>query len=1105
LRGVEIVNAERKANGCLSEAVANLSKFGEVDDNQDVINRKTGKSEKGESEDAPDIEMNDTDGGCKEGEGKMSITDNSTDKDKEAGDQRDSNEEQQTSSNDTSEEKQPAIENAPDIEMNDTDEGCKEGDGQVSTTDNSTDKDKEAGGQRDSNKMQQTSSNDTSEEKQPAIENVPDIEMNDTDGGCKEGEGKMSITDNSTDKDKEEGGQRDSNDTSEEKQPAIENAPDIEMNDTDEGCKEGDGQVSTTDNSTDKDKEAGGQRDSNKMQQTSSNDTSEEKQQAIENAPDIEMNDTDGGCKEGEGKMSITDNSTDKDKEAGDQRDSNKMQQTSSNDTSEEKQQAIENAPDIEMNDTDGGCKEGEGKMSITDNSTDKDKEAGDQRDSNKMQQTSSNDTSEEKQPAIENAPDIEMKDTDGGCNEEGGQVSTTDNSTDKDKEAGGQRDSNKMQQTSANDTSEEKHRETVEDESCNDNDVETEKASAGPSEDNDDTASAKERVDTKCDDEQISSISTFLKKSSTANSTTSNIHPITSVGEEYAAIDDVKNMWTVEEDLRLLDAIAHLGLGNWMDISEEVAGTSGTASKTPKKCMERYLYDYLGRYGPILPQYTLVEAPEVEYKSVEVGDCETAEDGTVVIDKDSLDKKQMRSGLDPISRQDSSLSLAFTGMANKEYTVVVTETLPGYEEVWPKPYLPPLENTKMGDDVGRDLAVKAELSYVKAIGAATSDSEADSIRKEWENTRLNLHGGPTVLPPRPEDVSAMHGHDLAGFMPRRGDFDIEWDNDAEKLLEDMEFLANDTAEDRALKVKVLAIYNSRLDTREQRKKFLVDRGLLDYRKHHQEQNKLPADERDLKNRMRLFARFQSPEKHDELVQDILKAKRLRKEIARLQMYRRMGFTSMVDAERFELDRNRREAHRLACEQREKEEKIAADTVNELGTNSALSTSEVKATYLKQYKLNDRNKRNSLDNDTLFDVETSTEGVCSRTDGTDMQVDTSNAIHTSANISPVKGAKPQFDVRKCPGYEILTKKELELCQKLELQPKLYTEAKTVLIHESLKQGFLDQDSTHRRSLFKVDVEKRGDVINFILKSGWLPDLPKSLKSGWLPGGSNSLV
>jgi hypothetical protein len=218
-------------------------------------------------------------------------------------------------------------------------------------------------------------------------------------------------------------------------------------------------------------------------------------------------------------------------------------------------------------------------------------------------------------------------------------------------------------------------------------------------------------------------------------------------------------------------------------------------------------------------------------------------------------------------------------------------------------------------------------------------------------------------------------------------------------------------------------------------------------------------------------------------------------------MYRRMGFTSMVDAERFELDRNRREAHRLACEQREKEEKIAADTVNELGTNSALSTSEVKATYLKQYKLNDRNKRNSLDNDTLFDVETSTEGVCSRTDGTD----TSNAIHTSANISPVKGAKPQFDVRKCPGYEILTKKELELCQKLELQPKLYTEAKTVLIHESLKQGFLDQDSTHRRSLFKVDVEKRGDVINFILKSGWLPDLPKSLKSGWLPGGSNSLV
>ena len=672
------------------------------------------------------------------------------------------------------------------------------------------------------------------------------------------------------------------------------------------------------------------------------------------------------------------------------------------------------------------------------------------------------------KKGEIDLAPDIEIKE----AAKEGGAANYTD------KEADG-----------SNVTSEEN--EAVEGEDEKDYDSNPPIVKEG--EDNG-TNVAKDTVDTEVDDDEAPSASTFSNKSRAEISVTSNVHPI-AVVHEYVATDDVKNMWTVEEDLRLLDAIAHLGLGNWMDISEEVAGTSGTSSKTPKKCMERYLYDYLGRYGPILPQYTLVEAKEGDYKkSVEEGESELAEVDIDAADKGSINRKRMRSEIEPMSRQ-NSLSSIFTGNANKEYTVVLTETLPGYEELWPKPYIPPIESIKMGDDVGRDLAVKAELAYVKVIGAANSKSEADAIRKEWENQRLNMHGGPTVLPPRAEDVSAMHGNDLAGFMPRRGDFDIEWDNDAEKLLQDMEFLAADTAEDRVLKVKVLALYNSRLDTREQRKKFLVERGLLDYRKKHQEQNMLPADERDLRNRMRLFARFQSPEKHDELVQDILKAKRLRKEIARLQMYRRMGFTSMVDAERFELDRNRREAHRLACEQREKEEKKSTDTANELGTNSALSASEVNATYLKQYKLNDRNKRNSLDSEVPIDVDTSMQGVSSPTGENNMKVDTPNATETSESNPPVQDAKPKFDVRKCPGYEILTKKELDLCQKLELQPKLYTEAKTVLINESLKQGFLDEDRTHRRSLFKVDVEKRGDVINFILESGWLPALPKG-SHGW---------
>jgi transcriptional adapter 2-alpha len=101
------------------------------------------------------------------------------------------------------------------------------------------------------------------------------------------------------------------------------------------------------------------------------------------------------------------------------------------------------------------------------------------------------------------------------------------------------------------------------------------------------------------------------------------------------------------------------------------------------------------------------------------------------------------------------------------------------------------------------------------------------------------------LLPPRPNDVVTLPGAELEGFMPRRGDFDVEWENDAEHAVADMEFLPGESAQDKQLKLQVLAIYSSKLDARETRKKFVLSRGLLNYRKNHTEDQSLPRDERD--------------------------------------------------------------------------------------------------------------------------------------------------------------------------------------------------------------------------------------------------------------------
>ncbi|CAN0431518.1 unnamed protein product, partial [Phaeothamnion confervicola] len=54
-------------------------------------------------------------------------------------------------------------------------------------------------------------------------------------------------------------------------------------------------------------------------------------------------------------------------------------------------------------------------------------------------------------------------------------------------------------------------------------------------------------------------------------------------------------------------------------------------------------------------------------------------------------------------------------------------------------------------------------------------------------------------------------GAHLHGYMPWRGDFETEYENDAEKLLADMEFSPTDHPAERALKHQVIQIYNRKV------------------------------------------------------------------------------------------------------------------------------------------------------------------------------------------------------------------------------------------------------------------------------------------------------
>jgi len=559
----------------------------------------------------------------------------------------------------------------------------------------------------------------------------------------------------------------------------------------------------------------------------------------------------------------------------------------------------------------------------------------------------------------------------------------------------------------------------------------------------------------------------------------------------EYRMIlhDDQKTIWTAEEDLRLLDAIATHGLGNWIDIADAIGG-NGSAEKTPKRCMERYFDCFLGRYGHVLPEFTIVEE----------------------------------------NPNDEETNTA----ARKRFKVVPTESLKGYKEWWPEPYLPDVEAVEMGQEVARDLSQKNELEFVKITSAASTQEEVQRIRKEWEERCLNQKiGAPTVLPPRPEDSDSLPGAELVGFMPRRGDFDIEHENEAEVAIAEMEFLETDTEQEKQLKIKVLQIYYEKQNEREKRKQFILSRKLYDYREYVKNEQELPRDERDLRHRMRLFERFHTPEEHKQFIDDIIKAKRLRKEIAKLQMYRRIGIRSLAEAEKYELDKSRRQFHKAAQLQREalaKQPATASSSSILAGSSSTpaasqtpgipgAATFEVSESLWKNYRTSDRKGRRSINR--------ANSGVSSKSDGEArgaasptpkedplvvtpktsdipipdaMEVDADDSKTEAPNSAdkasssdgatiPIEEADDDdtFDISSSSGYDLLSSREVELCLVLRIYPQQYLEIKKALIQVSFNKGLLENEGpgSYRRTVVNIDVKRRGEIIDFFLRSGWI--------------------
>uniref|UniRef100_A0A3B4CAX1 Transcriptional adapter n=1 Tax=Pygocentrus nattereri TaxID=42514 RepID=A0A3B4CAX1_PYGNA len=286
----------------------------------------------------------------------------------------------------------------------------------------------------------------------------------------------------------------------------------------------------------------------------------------------------------------------------------------------------------------------------------------------------------------------------------------------------------------------------------------------------------------------------------------------------------------------------------------------------------------------------------------------------------------------------------------------------------------------------------------------------------------------PADDPPRPSFDSQL-SRDMAGYMPARADFMEEFDNYAEWDLKDIDFVDDDSDilhgcwhlcffcdYERFIWLSVcLSVCLAMLTVLERR---------------------YPKEVQDLYDAMRRFARVVGPVEHDKFIESHALEFELRREIRRLQEYRREGIQSFCGAKVYDRVKRVREDERskrnMLCE-------------------------------VLQYIHDDRACQQWLHKQAAIDA-----GI--------------TPVVTTITTSGRRSAPP-LNLTGLPGTEKLNEREKELCQVVRLVPGAYLEYKQALLNECKRQGGLRL--AQARSLIKIDVNKTRKIYDFLIKEGYI--------------------
>ncbi|XP_044503487.1 transcriptional adapter ADA2a-like isoform X2 [Mangifera indica] len=455
---------------------------------------------------------------------------------------------------------------------------------------------------------------------------------------------------------------------------------------------------------------------------------------------------------------------------------------------------------------------------------------------------------------------------------------------------------------------------------------------------------------------------------------------------------------WNADEDILLLEGIGMYGFGNWAEVAEHV----GTKSKS--QCIDHYNAIYMNS-----PCFPLPDMSHVMGKSREE---------LLAMAKRHEVKKELTTGGEVTLNEESPFS------PRVKFEILKKED-PSHQS-----------SSSLSMEVGSHVRSSSSNNISSTVKKASNIPPiTDSIKPEEPQSDRSIG----EKKPRVAGDKRPSMTELSGYNFKRQEFEVEYDNDAEQLLADMEFKGTDTDAERELKLRVLHIYSKRLDERKRRKDFILERNLL---LPDPFEKSLSPEEKEIYQRFKVFMRFHSKEDHEELLKSIIEEHRIVKRIQDLQEALAAGCHTSAEANKF-IEHKRKEADENA--QRVKESSQAGPCGKVL------------------------QRPNSLKGE----VDVNPHGV----------VRGSAALQPFSDASPstIASSLDDWDISGFLGANLLSETEKQLCGEIRILPTHYLKMLEILSVEIMKGNINKKSDAH--NLFKVEASKVDRVYDMLVKKG----------------------